>query len=124
MKQWDSHADMVKDLAKDGATIAEELTPVGAHLWHMSSCIQGEAGELFDAIKKVAVYGKSFNDLNFENVVEELGDIEFYMEGLRQSLGISRQETINHNIAKLSKRYHEGKYSNQQAQDRADKNGD
>ena len=40
-----------------------------------------------------------------ENVIEELGDLEFYMEGVRQNLGITREETLNHNIQKLSKRY-------------------
>ena len=112
---------MVKALCKSGAEIKEQLTPFSAHLWHMSSCIQGEAGELFDAIKKIAVYGRQGSELDIENIVEELGDIEFYMEGLRQSLGITREQTIKSNMNKLSKRYSSGRYSNQQAQDRADK---
>jgi hypothetical protein len=54
-------------------------------------------------------------------VVEELGDLEFYMEGLRQATGITREETLAANIAKLGKRYQNHLYSDGQAQSRADK---
>jgi len=113
-----NHADLVKALAKPGAEVAASLTPENAHLLHMAVGISGEAGELLDAVKKAAIYVKP---IDRDNVVEELGDLEFYMEGLRQGVGISREETLNANIAKLSKRYASGKYSNQQAQERADK---
>jgi len=113
-----NHADMVKALAKSGEDILGSLTPEKCHMWHMASCIPGEAGELFDAIKRFVIYGK---ELDMENAIEELGDIEFYMEGLRQGLGLTREQTIQANIAKLSKRYHSGAYSDQQAQERADK---
>ena len=114
-----SHEDMVAALAKPGAEIIADLTPQRAHLWHMASCIQGEAGELFDAIKKPCIYAKGTFDR--DNIVEELGDIEFYLEGLRQGLGIMREETIAANMEKLGKRYADGGYSNAQAQARADK---
>lgn len=110
--------NMVSALVKPGQTIIEELTPSKAHDLHMAVGIVGEAGELIDAIKKAVIYNKP---LDRDNVIEELGDIEFYMEGLRQSLNITREETILANIEKLGKRYSSGNYSNQQAQDRADK---
>lgn len=109
---------MVAALAKPGADIVASLTPEKAHSLHMAVGISGEAGELIDAIKKAAIYNKP---LDRENVVEELGDIEFYMEGLRQGLGITRDETITHNKKKLSVRYAGGKYSDKAAQERADK---
>lgn len=84
----------------------------------MAVGVSGEAGELLDAIKKVAVYRKP---VDRANVVEELGDLEFYMEGLRQGLGITREETLLANINKLSKRYEGLKYSDSAAQTRADK---
>ncbi len=112
------HANMVVALAKPGETIRAELTAHDAHLVHMTIGISGEAGELLDAIKKAAVYRKP---LDRANVIEELGDIEFYMEGLRQGLGITREETLQANIAKLSKRYGQFEYSDQAAQNRADK---
>ena len=80
--------------------------------------ISGEAGELLDAIKKHVIYQKP---LDRENAIEELGDIEFYLEGLRQGLGISRQETLDANIKKLSVRYAGLQYSDTAAQTRADK---
>lgn len=112
------HSELVKALAKSGQDIVNTLTPHNAHLLHMAVGVSGEAGELIDAVKKAAIYNKP---LDRENVVEELGDIEFYLEGLRAELGITREETVEHNIQKLSKRYASLSYSDQQAQQRADK---
>ena len=109
---------LVSALQKPGAEIIAELAPKKASALHMAIGISGEAGELLDAIKKWVMYGKP---LDVENVIEELGDLEFYMEGLRAELGLTREAVILANIAKLNKRYASGKYSNQQAQDRADK---
>ena len=105
-------------LAKKGEVIANELTAEDAHLLHMVVGVSGEAGELLDAVKKAVIYRKP---LDLENVIEELGDLEFYMEGLRQGLGITRQETIDANVEKLSKRYEGLRYSDKSAQLRADK---
>lgn len=113
-----SHSDMVNALAKPGEQIAEEITADDAHIMHMAIGISGEAGELLDAIKKQVIYRK---ELDRENVIEELGDLEFYMEGLRQGLGITREQCLQANIDKLGTRYKNFKYSNQKAQDRADK---
>lgn len=113
-----THPALVLALAKSGSDIMKELTPEGVDLLHMAVGVSGEAGELIDAVKKSVIYNK---ELDRVNIIEELGDIEFYLEGLRQNLGISREETIQANIDKLSVRYASGSYSNEQAQDRADK---
>ena len=76
--------------------------------------------DLPDAVKKAVIYQKP---LDMKNVVEELGDLEFYMEGLRQGLGITREETLEANIKKLKVRYDGLKYSDKSAQERADKKG-
>lgn len=110
--------EMVTGLAKPGAKIAAEITADDAHLMHMAIGVSGEAGELLDAIKKRVIYRK---DLDRENVLEELGDLEFYMEGLRQGLGITREECLLANMAKLGKRYQDHTYSDESAQARADK---
>jgi len=112
-----SHPSLVTSLCKDGQEIRDSLTFVDCHLLHMILGISGEAGELLDAIKKAVIYRK---EIDLPNVIEELGDIEFYLEGLRQGLGVSRQQCLDHNIAKLTKRYGE-KYSNEAAQLRKDK---
>jgi NTP pyrophosphatase (non-canonical NTP hydrolase) len=115
------YSEMVTALAKSGTAILNAMTPNGAHLLHMAVGVSGESGELLDAVKKHVIYNKP---LDRENVIEELGDLEFYMEGLRQGLGITREETLIANIVKLSTgpkaRYKDG-YSDQAAQERADK---
>lgn len=120
----EQHRVMVNALAKPGEDIIAELTPDKAHILHMAVGVAGEAGELLDAVKKIAVYNKPMSLEARTNLVEELGDLEFYMQGLRERCGITREETLEANIAKLAKRYEAGKYSNQAAQERADKQGE
>jgi hypothetical protein len=43
------------------------------------------------------------------------------MQALRAKLGITRQETLEHNMEKLAERYKNYVYSDQAAIDRADK---
>lgn len=112
------HRKMVRALCKDGATICYELLPGEAHAWHMATGVCGEAGELIDAIKKWVVYRKP---IDLENVIEELGDLEFYTAGIRQGLGITRETVLKANMEKLAKRYEGYKYSDQRAQERKDK---
>lgn len=111
----------VESLIKSGEEILKETTPHKACLIHMTMGIAGEAGELLDAIKKHTMYNKP---LDFENVIEELGDLEFYLEGLRQELGLTRDSTIDANTAKLMKRYPSNMFTNQHAQERLDKDGE
>lgn len=112
------HSDLVRNLKKDPLDIVMEMTGDKADLLHMVMGVAGEAGELLDAVKKHTMYDKP---LDIVNVVEELGDIEFYLEGIRQVLKLNRDYILMTNTQKLQKRYASGKFSNQQAQDRADK---
>ena len=116
----ESHADMVTALKKSGAALGETLTDHKIDAWHGATGVCTEAGELLDAMKKYVVYNKP---LDRENVIEELGDLEFYMEMVRQSFGIRRVETLAGNMTKLAQRYKNFVYTDQQAQDRADKAG-
>ena len=109
---------MTLALAKDGEQIKQEITPEQANILHMGVGVSTEANELLDAIKKHVIYQKP---LDVENVKEELGDLLFYMSNLMQSVGLSFEEVLQHNVDKLSVRYSSGKYSNAQAQERADK---
>lgn len=109
---------MTLALAKDGELIKQELTPQQANLLHMGVGASTEANELLDAIKKHTIYQKP---LDVENVKEEAGDILFYLSNILQSVGLSFEEVLQHNIDKLSVRYSSGSYSNEQAQQRADK---
>jgi NTP pyrophosphatase (non-canonical NTP hydrolase) len=113
-----TYEQFVNALVKDGHKIKGELTGDECHTIHMIMGICGEAGELLDAVKKAVIYRKN---LDRTNVIEELGDIEFYLEGFRQSVGIHRDETIKENMDKLSKRYAKISYTDEAAQNRADK---
>jgi NTP pyrophosphatase (non-canonical NTP hydrolase) len=116
-----SHPDMVEALQKPGDAIMAHMTPLQLDLLHMAVGVAGEAGELLDALKKHVFYNKP---LDLENVVEELGDLEFYMQGLRKRLSIEREDTLTANILKLAvgknARYRDG-YTDEQAQLRRDK---
>jgi len=112
-----THPQLVQALCKPGQDILESLYPHQAHQLHMMIGLAGEVGELLDCLKKTIIYGKPLDMVNCE---EELGDIEFYLEGIRESLNISRDVCLQNNIAKLTKRYGE-RYSNAAAQQRKDK---
>jgi len=113
-----THPELVSALVKPGEQIAKEITDQDAHLMHMAIGVSGESGELLDAIKKRVIYRKA---LDLDNVIEELGDLEFYLEGIRQGLSITREQCLEANIQKLSKRYSSLKYTNADAVNRADK---
>ncbi len=75
------YTKFVASITKPGEEILATLTPAKVHLWHMSSCICGEAAEVLEGSD------------NKDNLIEELGDIEFYLEGYRQISGITREES-------------------------------
>jgi NTP pyrophosphatase (non-canonical NTP hydrolase) len=108
---------MVSTLAKSPEQILKEITPHQMSCLHAAVGVSGEAGELLDSIKKYVIYNKP---LDLENVIEELGDLEFYMEDLRQRVGITRKMCLDRNEAKLKKRYPEG-FTDSAARYRADK---
>lgn len=112
--------EMVAKLVKSPTEIQQSITPDGAALIHSGMGVCGEAGELIDAIKKHTIYLKP---LDRENVIEELGDLEFYMEDIRRRIHVTRDEVLQANMNKLAKRYGPNfEYTNQKAHDRADKN--
>lgn len=116
-----NHSDMVRKLKKPGLTILHQLNAGQMDALHMAVGVSGEAGELLDAVKKLSIYQKPLDEALRANIIEELGDLEFYMEGLRQSYGITRDETLIGNIEKLGKRYKDLSYTDAQAHERADK---
>lgn len=114
---WPIYGSFVQSKLKSGAAILAQMTSEKAHLVHMAIGVSSDAGELLDAVKRWTIYGK---ELDRANVVEELGDIEFFLEGLRSAAFITREETLVANMAKLDIRYREG-YTDAEAAARADK---
>jgi len=113
-----AHRDMVSDLLKPAGDILSSLNPTKIDVLHSAVGVCTEAGELLDAAKKFVFYGKP---LDLANVIEELGDLEFYMQAVRRTVGCTREETLVANMKKLAIRYKNHLYSDQQAIDRADK---
>lgn len=64
-----------------------------------------EAGELEDVLKKQFIYGKAIDRVN---LVEEAGDILWYLALLLRTLESSFEEAMEKNVAKLKKRFPEG----------------
>lgn len=112
-----AYTEFVVTRVKDASEILLTITPTKINLWHAATGISGEAGKFLDCIKKHVVYAQP---LNRENAIEELGDLEFYMEQARQQLGVSREEVLAANVAKLEKRYPIS-YTDQAAKERKDK---
>ena len=72
------------------------------NLVHMALGITGEAGEVADVIKKHYAYGKT---LDVQHLVEEVGDIMFYLNGLLAEVDVEWSEVLDLNIKKLEARY-------------------
>lgn len=67
--------------------------------------LAGESGEVADLIKKHLFQG---HELNKEKIVDELGDILWYIAIMAEGLGVEMEVIPTHNINKLRKRYPNG----------------
>jgi NTP pyrophosphatase (non-canonical NTP hydrolase) len=63
-----------------------------------------EAGELTDAVKRSKIFGR---ELDKVNVIEEAGDIMWYLALLSDELGVPFEDIWEKNVNKLRKRYPE-----------------
>lgn len=102
------------------ANLAKDMGSQTMNALHAAVGISGEAGEIIDAIKKLWVYNKPLNIVTSENIIEELGDLNFYMQYMQNTYHITDEMIIEANIKKLQKRYKQG-YSDKAAIARADK---
>ena len=112
-----SYSSFVAGRTKPGDDIVQQLTSTKAELLHYALGVAGEAGEIVDVVKKHCIYGQA---LDVEHLVEELGDMEFYLEALRQKINTAREAVLFSNMEKLAKRYPTS-YSDVDAAARADK---
>jgi NTP pyrophosphatase (non-canonical NTP hydrolase) len=117
---YDEETQQLKHLsyARMVGCLAKEMGHETLNMLHAAVGVSGESGELIDAVKKVWVYNK---EVDLGNIIEEMGDIEFYLQYMRIVLGLSRQQILSANARKLGKRYAAGHYSDAAAQARADK---
>jgi hypothetical protein len=73
---------MVKDLVKPGEDILATLTPMRANLMHMAIGLAGEASELLE-------HFCTDEPTPHSSIIEELGDGEFYLEGICQAMHLT-----------------------------------
>lgn len=88
-------------------------------------------GQFWDVVKRVTVYRKglfepekSYGGATIQFRAEYLlAEFAFNLDCIYKALGLTRDQVLQANLDKLSKRYGSGKYSNDQAVARADKEG-
>ena len=65
----------------------------------------GESGEVIDLVKKWFAHG---HELNRERILEELGDVAWYIAEIATVLGVTLEDVLTRNIEKLKARYPDG----------------
>ena len=69
---------------------------------HAGMGLSTEAGEILDSVKKIIFYGKT---PDWHNLIEEAGDIFWYLAILCDAMNVSFEEVQRRNIDKLKVRY-------------------
>jgi len=83
----------------------KEHGPDTVNLLHGAIGANTEAGELLDAVKRFLFYGKEIDRVN---VIEEVGDLCWYMAVTLEAVGSDFDEAMQRNIDKLRTRFPEG----------------
>ena len=65
----------------------------------------GESGEVIDIVKKWLAQG---HELDKEHIVDELGDVAWYIAEIAHVLGVTLEDVLEKNISKLKTRYPDG----------------
>ena len=90
----------------------------GQRLLHAMLGLCTETGELQDIIKRALFYGGPVHsNVIRANIIEECGDIEWYLALIYRTLDISQADVQTLNLTKLQKRY-PNKFSTEDAFDR------
>ena len=74
--------------------------------------LNGEAGEVADALKKLNYHGHSISQ---SGLIEELGDALWYIASIAHDLEVSLSDVANVNMRKLWSRYPEGHFSKERS---------
>ena len=88
--------------------------PLNDQLLNAALGLAGEAGEISDIVKKYMFHG---HPLDREKVMEELGDLQWYIVLACVGLGCTLEDVMQGNIDKLLRRYPE-KFSFERSRNR------
>lgn len=100
-----------------GTIWTSKIAPVDPSLAHALIGIANEGGELLGLLKKMMFKERHYTDAE---IMDELGDVAYYMTRALAALGSSWSELFDANHEKLTKRYN-GSYSATKAAAQADK---
>jgi NTP pyrophosphatase (non-canonical NTP hydrolase) len=92
-------------------TINKEITSSRELILNACLGLAGEAGEVIDHVKKWAYQG---HELSKEKIIDELGDVLWYMSEMCTALDIKFAQVSNYNTRKLKRRYGD-KFSKEQS---------
>ena len=70
--------------------------------------LAGEVGECCDLWKKLKFQGKELSEDNRQKLIDELGDVCWYLSQASMALGIGIEEIIEKNMQKIITRYPNG----------------
>lgn len=99
------YAKFVGDLVSPPEGAISRINPLAMNLLHAAIGLASEAGEILDEVKKHIFYGAK---LDLDAIHKEQGDMEWYAQLLRNTLGPDRSMVINSNVSKLKKRHPNG----------------
>ena len=104
IKQYEKTAlgTELKDYVKPQIRLQEDTV---TRLLHCALGLSGEAGEFTDSLKKHVFYGKA---LDRTNLIEELGDLTYYIAVAANALDSNLAEVLKVNEEKLKARYKNG----------------
>lgn len=94
---------------------APKLESINLDLLHATVGMSGEAGELIDIVKKIVFYGKPLDEKSEQHLLEEAGDLCWYLNLMLVTLGSSWEKVMAANIAKLEARYPNLKFEQERA---------
>lgn len=89
--------DRVKELTDSGVSVQMLLTAAVG--------LTGEAGEVSDLIKKVVFQGKPYTDDIRNKLIDEMGDVAWYLALACSSVGVTMEDILERNVDKLQSRY-------------------
>jgi NTP pyrophosphatase (non-canonical NTP hydrolase) len=106
--------DYIQNAIRTEATLLPDLDSPTARLLHAAIGLGTESGEMLDAIKKHLFYGKPLDKVN---LIEEMGDLCWYMAIAMDALGTNFHEVQKANIEKLKARFPD-RFTEEQASNR------
>jgi len=101
---------------------AKHFNHLETDLVHAALGIATEGGEFTTNVKRAAIYDKPIDEKMRGELVEELGDLMWYVALACSKLNVRLELVCQWNIEKLQKRFPTS-YSDQAAEARADKGG-